>query len=248
MIYSNNTGSISYEESYWDARVLGCNTLDIKKIDADIDENYYKLIESFKISIENKYKFVSFRMESEDETLKKALIENGFYLVEKSYCVIGKNINVEKLKPISSSCFLTTHLSSKDLINIKNIGELDFHFGRFFEDPFIVKSLAQRRNSFWINDIINSEEVKIVGLKNKNITVGFMAFQEGEDNIQLLIGGVNSTFAHLAYGFWSNFIIEYCGQKTIRTTISCSNIPIVNLYSYLGFRFDKVLTGFHLHL
>lgn len=247
MKFSNKVGQIIYEESYWDARVLDCDTINILSI-AFYDENdLNKLIPPFIELIKNKYCFISYRSQENNNSLKKILLENNFIIVEKSYLIEGRNINIESIRRISDLCKLKSISTKAEVNAVKEIAEEEFDYGRFFEDPFISESIAKKRNSNWVNDIIESDKTEVVLLHKKDSVIGFMAFEEKDEYIELLLGGVKSSYAHLAYGFWGKFFNDYCGQKLIRTTISCSNLPVVNLYSFMGFRFKTVLTGFHLH-
>lgn len=245
--FNYNTASIVYRESFWDERVLGFPTIDIVSIEVADILDYTSLIKVFLEYLNNRYNFVSFRMSLPDSILKKELIKSGFVLVEQSYLV-------ECLNPQFQGALLSKIAvdylgeSVEEIEEVKRIAREDFYFGRFFEDPFIEVDVARKRNEHWIDDIIKNPSCNILIAKKNNFVIGFMAFQHKENQVDLLLGGLTSKYAHLSFSFWAFIFENYFKNKLIKTTISCSNLGIVNLYKRFGFNFTKCLTGFHLHI
>lgn len=245
--YSNNNAKIIYRESFWDERVLGFPTIDIVAIEVIDKLDYNLLLKFFLEYLNNRYKFVSFRMSLQDPILKKELIRRGFVLVEQSY-------RVECLNPQFQG-FLFSKIdvdylsdSLKEIGEVKRIAREDFYFGRFFEDPFIEEWVAQKRNEYWIDDMIMNPSYRILIAKKNNSVIGFMAFSDENSHIELLLGGLTSKYAHLSYSFWSHLFDNYFKTRLIKTTISCSNLGVVNLYKKFGFNFTEHCAGFHLHI
>lgn len=248
MVYFYKNNRIEYELSPWDSRVLNIPTLNITSIIIEDIDSSYEIINQFIMNVSSMYKFISYRHNGNNIDLTKLLIDAGFVIVEKSYIIEKTIFNSDNLFFSQNKFQITNNLGSQDIEEIKEIAKNSFNYGRFFEDPFISNLIAKQRNLNWIDDISMSNDIKLVALeKNKKIR-GFMAYKELEDHIDLLLGGVDSNFSHLAFDFWNKFLQLYCIDKTVKTVISCSNIPIINLYSKMGFIFKDVLTGFHLHI
>ena len=245
--YNLNSAIILYRESYWDERALGIASLDIISIEVEDKRDFILLVENFLKYLNNKYKFVSYRMTTQDSVLKKELIENGFILVEQSYIVECLNPQIQFNSVLKMDVGYLVD-SVEDIEQVIKISKEDFHFGRFFEDPFIENSVAQTRNEYWIHDMIDDPTCKILLAKKNNSVIGFMAFKMSENKVELLLGGLTSKYAHLSYSFWSYMFKVYFRNKLIKTTISCSNIGVVNLYKKFGFYISKHMLGFHLHI
>lgn len=246
--FKYNTAKVIYRESFWDGRVLGYPSLDIVSIEVTDKLDYILLIKVFLEYLNNKYRFVSFRTSHPDSILKKELIERGFVLVEQSYKVECLNPQFQGL--LFSKKVDVNYLSDslEEIGEIKRIGSEDFYFGRFFEDPFIEVGVAQKRNEYWIDDMIKNPHNSILIAKKNNSVIGFMAFSDESSHIELLLGGLTSKYAHLSYSFWCHLFDNYFKNKLVKTTISCSNLGIVNLYKKFGFNFTEHYTGFHLHI
>ena len=60
--YNLNSAIILYRESYWDERALGIASLDIISIEVEDKRDFILLVENFLKYLNNKYKFVSYRM------------------------------------------------------------------------------------------------------------------------------------------------------------------------------------------
>lgn len=245
--YGNNTAKITYRESFWDERVLGFPSIDIVSIEVIDKLDYTLLIKFFLEYLNNRYKFVSFRMSLQEPVLKKELIKRGFVLVEQSYRVECLNPQLEGLlfSKIDVN-FLSD--SQEEIEEVKRIAREDFYYGRFFEDPFIKERVAQKRNEYWIDDMIKNPSYRILIAKKNNSVIGFMAFSDENTHVELLLGGLTSKYAHLSYSFWFHLFDNYFKNRLIKTTISCSNLGVVNLYKKFGFNFTEHYVGFHLHI
>lgn len=75
-----------------------------------------------------------------------------------------------------------------------------------------------------------------------------MAYRVTDKRATLILGGLKEKYRHLAYGFWANILLYIKDVKEVHTLISSSNIDVLNLYSYFGFRFENPQFGFHKHL
>ncbi len=244
MDYKNNYGSISFEENKWDSRVLQSPAISIN--DIEYTSNCNLLIAQFIKDIMGDYSFATYRAISNDLTLFKALFQNQFIQVEKSFGISGSNFDTTKLSSLKKMSNIEEMSGENQETEVIQLAREEFAHGRFFEDPFIDNKTAIKRNENWIRDMINND-TRIVVLKKKDRIYGFMAYEEYESHLQLLLGGVRSTHRHLSYSFWANFISEYGNKKPIKTVISSSNLPIINLYAYFGFHFIESFTGFHFH-
>lgn len=119
-----------------------------------------------------------------------------------------------------------------------------FNNGRFHRDPYINKKLADKRYVQWLEDL--ATRGKIYSLMFNDDVAGFIA----TNNNQLQLHAVSSQYRGqgLAKYWWSavaNILFEN-GHETVSSSISSSNLPVLNLYAGLGFKFTNSVDIYHL--
>jgi len=181
--------------------------------------------------------------------LKKVLMEMDYKNVETSLFVV-KHLNniIIKESLLLNKIELDYFNSNIEITRLKEILRNNFKYGRFFEDTSIPLDIAQQRNENWIEDLAKAEKIIIGSSKSK--IFGFMAFHEEDEEIELILGGVDESYAHYAYAFWSSFFLmlkQNKNDRVVNTIISASNIGVMNLYSQFGFNFKETYLGFHKH-
>lgn len=119
-----------------------------------------------------------------------------------------------------------------------------FHNGRFHRDPNIDKKMADKRYLQWLEDIAGSGNIYTLLMRDK--IAGFIATR----NNQLQLHAIANEYRGkgLAKYWWSNVsqrLFEK-GYDTVSSSISSSHLPVLNLYSGLGFRFTNSVDIYHL--
>lgn len=240
---------IIYQDTPWDSGVLGYNTNEILEFVYSNQNQLHKLIEKFEETcIKQKYLFTNTRVSPEDKILRKVLSDLGYLNTETSLVVELNSKNLKFEERINKLKFNLKYSTTEDVEIIKDMSSDIFNHGRFFEDPFISVASARMRNKNWINDLKNTAAI-IVGEKN-SVAFGFMAFKVIEDKATLLLGGLKENFKLFAYPFWLNVILELIDKheiKKITGVISASNLPVINIYSYFGFKVTGCFFGYHKH-
>jgi hypothetical protein len=244
---SNNY--LVYQDTPWDAKVLGFKTNEIKEIVYSDEKQLYKSLTKFEEACQSqKYLFTNTRINPVDQILKKALTEHGYFNTETSLLVERGIYNLKFDKNIENLKFSIRECKIQDLDELRVISFDIFNHGRFFEDPYISAGNARIRNKNWIDDLLKMSKI-IVGELNNRI-FGFMAFNVEGEKALLLLGGVRSNFSIYSYPFWNKVFLELISNykaKQITGIVSASNIRILNLYSYFGFKFLKAYFGYHKH-
>jgi len=244
---SNNY--LIYQDTPWDARVLGFKTNEIKEIVYSDEKQLYKSLTEFEETCQTqKYLFTNTRINPDDQILRKALTEHGYFNTETSLLVERGINNLKFDVKLDNLKFVIRESKMPDLEELRMISFDIFNYGRFFEDPYISVENARIRNKNWINDLFNTSKI-IIGELNKTI-FGFMAFDVEGGKALLQLGGVRSNFSIYSYPFWYSVFLELIGKYEVRRIsgiVSSSNIRIVNLYSHFGFKFSKVYFGYHKH-
>ena len=241
-------GFVSFIKTPWDSKVLKTNSISILQIKSP-SGNYQSLLLNFRsFCIEQNIGFVSVRIPSINNQMKSALQNTGFRIVEHTLDVTKKGLDLKKLEDLQNRIPIVTSDKVEDYLeDIRNIAANSFHYGRFFEDPFITKDAAALRNKNWINDLIH-QKAEFNILTKKNTAIGFLSWQRSLDNdIRLLFGGVLESYQHLSYPFWADVLLKLNPIRSLTTTISSSNTAVMNLYSYFGFNFVNPQFGLHWH-
>jgi len=248
MEFKSKYGTVYYQDTPWNTKSLKGKSLEIESIESSIDGSI-NLISEFCIEkYKESYLLIASRIAASQIDLKKIYFLCGFITVEHTLDVSAFGLDSRKVESISNKFPVNVEdYTNEDIIEIENISAGEFKFGRFYEDPFIAPLTATNRSKFWISDLIN-QKATIKVIKKKNIVVGFMAYKVKGKRADLILGGLKEKYRHLAYGFWANILLNIKDVNEIHTLISSSNIDVLNLYSYFGFRFENPQFGFHKHL
>ncbi len=214
-----------------------------------ISDNTLQLISEFcNQKSKEQYILIASRISASLIDLKKVFFQAGFITVEHTLDVSSFGLDFEKLSVIANKFpVIVEDYSANNIAEIEDISAFEFNYGRFHEDPFIHKTIAQNRNKHWISNLIN-QKASIKVLMKKNVAVGFMAFKIKDNRADLILSAVKENYRHLSYGFLANVFLGLKEVKEIHSLISSSNIDVLNLFIYFGFRFENPRFGFHKHL
>lgn len=163
----------------------------------------------------------------------------GFY-----YCdtLIEPQCKRENLRPTNEELFEVERLSDVD--SIISICFDNFKHDRFHKDKHIKKSEADIRYANWVYDI--QEKGNVLSLLYKSELVGFWAYKD--ESILLHALKKEKQGLGLSRGLWykaSSYMFQNHEFDFIKTSISASNLPVLNIYASLGFRFKKVTDVYH---
>jgi len=169
----------------------------------------------------------------------KILLENGFY-----YCdtLIQPYSSSEKF--IYYQCDKVNLGQKNSLEELINICEGAFKYDRFHRDFNVKKKKADLRYNSWLTQLFNED--KVWGLMYEKKLAGFWAFSDN----QILLHALSPDYRGkgMAKYFWSLACQEMfkLGYQEIISSVSASNLAVVNLYSSLGFKFKNPQDIYHL--
>lgn len=119
-----------------------------------------------------------------------------------------------------------------------------FSHGRFHRDFNLDPELADRRYDNWLESL--NREGKTLGLYQGETLSGFIAFSGG----RLVLHALSAACRGRGMGkyFWSAACREIFdrGAPEITSSISASNLAVLNLYASLGFGFRQAVDVYHL--
>jgi hypothetical protein len=238
---------ILFKPTPWDARVFGFNTGEIKGISYKNPQSLKELLQKLdEYNQEEKIRLIYIRIDAEEKILRKYLQDSGFYYAETTLIVEKKDLQTSELPIQSKGDFLLGVPSGDDFDQIKEIAKNDFFYGRFHEDPHLDFTKAQLRFFNWIDDMIKQGREIMVYKKDKEI-IGFHIQSVTENKSDLILTGTKREKSMISYYFWATILesLKERGVKEAKATISAANKPIVNLYSFFNFNFERTLLGFH---
>jgi hypothetical protein len=216
----------------WDFRAFGINTFEIVY---SSDVQLRNILE--KIFTQ---KWVGhYTVKIDPLVSKKELHDFGFYYCDtllEPYCVL-KNLAIYEKEGIEIS------ESVDDIHQIITIIYDNFKYDRFHRDFNIEQCLGDLRYNLWLEDLCKTNQV--FSLKLFGDLVGFWAYS----NHQILLHALNKNYQGkgLSKYFWSLACQKLFakGYQELTSSISASNVTVLNLYSSLGFKFRNPVDIYH---
>jgi L-amino acid N-acyltransferase YncA len=213
-------------ETPWDARALGIATFEIKSLSEEVLKEVATRSGHFTAKV---HPLAS----------KKILQDYGFYYCDtliEPYCTLEKFIPFE-----SKEVHISRSAAVEDLVAISRNA---FIYGRFHRDFNIDQERADLRYVMWLKDLYNSGDV--FGLMYHDELAGFLGYSQN----RIVLNAISENYRGrgLAKYLWSAACKELfdLGHHEITSSISASNVAVLNLYASLGFRFRNPLDVYHL--
>ena len=217
---------MSIDETPWDAAAFGMPTFEISGFD-----------ESDLIEASRRPGHYTVRIDP--LVSKKMLHEYGFYYCDtliEPYCA------KEGFRFHDHSGFEAR--TDAPLSELLKICHGAFSHGRFHRDFNLDHDLADLRYDRWLLSL--HDEGKVLGLYHEEELSGFIAHSGGK----LLLHAIAEEKRGKGYGkyLWSAACRQIfdTGINEISSSVSASNLAVVNLYASLGFRFGKAYDLYHL--
>ena len=212
-------------ETPWDSRALGIDTYEIKSLSEEVLKEVVSQTGHFTARLD-------------PLASKKLLHDYGFYYCDtlvEPYCTQERFIFYE-----NSEVHIIRSAALEDLIKISRHA---FLYGRFHRDFNIDPELAELRYVLWLKDLYSTGHV--LGLMYQDQLAGFFGYSDNKIILHAL--GEPYRVRGLAKYFWSLSCKELfsLGHRELVSSISVSNVAVLNLYASLGFRFRNLLDVYH---
>ncbi len=170
---------------------------------------------------------------------KKMLDAYGFYYCDtliEPWCSLGRFRFYDR-----ADCRVSKETGLEALLGICHGA---FSHGRFHRDFNLSPELADRRYDNWLASLYR--EGNVLGLYHDETLAGFVAYSGS----RLVLHAIDETYRGRGYGkyLWSAAcrVIFDQGAPEITSSISASNLAVLNLYASLGFGFRKAVDVYHL--
>ena len=169
---------------------------------------------------------------------KKLLQEYGFY-----YCdtLIEPHCNATRLRAVQHPD--ATISRNVDVQQALTICHGTFAHGRFHRDFNLPKGAADLRYDNWLKQLLEAQQV--YGLYWQNQLAGFIGYSGNS----LVLHAVAEKYRGNGWSkyWWSAVCGELLetGHDEVKSSISASNLPVLNLYVSLGFTFKNAHDIYH---
>ena len=209
----------------WDAAVFGLNTYEIQAVSEEILAQVVRVPGHYTVKVS-------------PLSSKKILHTYGFYYCDtliEPYCTREQFVFFQ-----NDDAAISRDIVLDDLIAI--CGN-EFLYGRFHRDFNLDKKMADLRYINWLKELYHSG--RVYGLMYRSALVGFWGYSANK----LVLHAINkeSQGKGLAKYLWSVACKELFdqGHSELCSSISAANLPAINLYASLGFRFRNALDVYH---
>lgn len=169
---------------------------------------------------------------------KRLLHEHGFY-----YCdtLIETHCTEQRLKSFEHELAMISRKVAWD--ELQPICNGAFAHGRFHRDFNLDKARADLRYDNWLKQL--HEQGQVYGLFWDGSLAGFIGY--ASRNLVLHAVAQRQRGKGLAKYWWSAACKELLasGHEEVRSSISASNVAVINLYASLGFSFDNPKDIYH---
>jgi hypothetical protein len=212
-------------ETPWDKRNFAFKTYEL----LDVDEELFKYIENIPGHF----------------TLKVDPLSNNYLLYKYKfyYCDTLIEPHCERDKLV---IFDHDEISIKNSCNFEVIRDISvgaYKHGRFHRDFNVDNQSADNRYINWLHDLY--KENNCLYFYYKNDFAGYFGFTGNK----IVLHALSEKYKGkgLAKYFWSKacrYLFDK-GVNNIYSSISCVNLPVLNLYASIGFKFKNALDVYH---
>jgi hypothetical protein len=188
--------------------------------------------------------------------LYNELNKNGFYYIESSIQIslsIKDYLLPKKIQKINN--LISYHLVDSSRIDslCNEIRKGVFSTDRIALDNNFGKDISNKRYCNWINDEYRNNNNNIFEIRFGEKKIGFFGIKEKSNlTYEIFLGGIYLEMQNFGLGFSIitksiEEIITRNGKQLI-THVSSNNIPIIRLYTQLGFSPVEIKNVFIKHL
>lgn len=178
-----------------------------------------------------------------------ALEEVGFRFIEMVY---GMEIRLHNWQPIAGELpkVQFRRALTADLAELQVLAAAAFSTGRWNIDWSVGNALGGRRYADWVSRSLSNPRHQVLRAVVDGHTVGLFIIESAADgSVYWHLTAVAPRWQGHGLGkaMWTAMLRRHAreGAAQVRTTISARNVPVVNLYSRLGWRFVDCQMTYH---
>ena len=189
---------------------------------------------------QNDIQFVSCRLPYNRLEESMLLESSGFRFVETA---LHPYLNLPDPRYQDTDDFSIELATQDDLAIMEDIAAHAFTHGRIHADPRLGTTLGNKRYSRWVRNTLSHPSQQLIKITNKehDIIALFITEISSDQSMYWHLTTIAPQFQGQGYGWsiWRAMLSRHSqeGMRSVRTTITAGNVPVLNLYSKLGFRF-----------
>lgn len=232
----------------WDTEIFGFPVAQISRLELADDADPAGVLRDFDgWCADHDVRLVSCRLDHRQLRASMALEEVGFRFLEM---VVEPRFDLVDGGAAPDRELLIGDATPGDLVAIEEIAYSAFTTGRFLLDPRLPSELSRRRYAAWVRSSFERPDHTVLKAERDGELVGFFIVERRRD------GSVYWHLTAVAPGWqgkgigstlWRAMLLRHRteGATSVSTTISGHNVPALNLYARLGFRFTSAQMTFH---
>ncbi len=232
----------------WDSAVFGFPVAQVEGIELTEYDQALVAYAKFRIWLESKRaQIVTCRLKEHELFESMFLEEQGFRFVEMVLHPIMASLS--KLV-LPADDLLIEAAVAMDIPLIQAIAERSFHYERYHVDPRLDHHLGDLRYGRWVRTCTDNPAQQLLKILDGTRLVGFFLVEIKQgDQAYWHLTAIAPEYQGQGYGkrVWQAMLRyhQQQGLVAVSTTISARNMPVLNLYSRLGFRFLPSEMTFH---
>jgi len=236
-------------EAPWDTSAFGYPVALIDEIEVNDLLRARKDFSAFKRWIEsNKLNLISCRLSCQKIIESMLLEENEFRFIETvlhPVCAV-----LTEYKGLADPNLIICPADERDLIELRQIAEKAFTNERYYVDTRVDRIKSGKRYGQWVISAYSHPSQQLLKVIHENNIVAFFVLERYPDaSIYWHLTAVHPKYQGKGYGrrIWLSMLANHYeeGVARVSTTIAARNVPVLNLYSSLNFRFDPPESTFH---
>lgn len=141
--------------------------------------------------------------------------------------------------------------SAADIPTLEAIATHAFFHGRIHADPRLGPALGNRRYGRWVSNSFSHSSQRLLKILNEECSIVALFITETgpNQNLHWHLTAIAPQYQGQGYGWrvWLAMLAHHTreGVRSVQTTITAGNVPVLNLYSKLGARFSPPEMTFH---
>ena len=183
-----------------------------------------------------------------DRLNESYLIESvGFRFVEMVYSM---QHDLQELGADDDGEVVWRRALAADLPALREMAAEAFVTGRWNVDPRVGAAIAGRRYADWVSRSLADDRQQVLAASVAGAVAGFFVVEDRPDQASYWhLTAVAREFQGRGLGrrMWRSMLLRQHrqGVRTVETTISACNLPVINLYARQGWRFVQNQMTFH---
>lgn len=233
----------------WDTQSFGFGVAQINRVDCLTSDVGSALLDPFIRWLEkNDIRLVSVRLPCEKLRESMLLERGGFRFVEVALHPYH-DLPYPRLEN-AGELVIEPALHS-DVPALQAMASRAFPYGRIHADPRLGAELGDLRYGRWVANCLAHPRQRLLKVTNEDAAIAALFVVEARDNMSVYwhLTAVSPDLRGRGTGWrvWHAMLARHAneGMSSVHTTITASNIPILNLYSKLGFHFSPPEMTFH---